>query len=73
METTLPIDGRSSSFTVEERKMFKKTVKDLGTMTNASRELKMSKNTIERIMLVGSGHPDTIQSIRKYWEAKNVA
>lgn len=72
-ETEIPKDGRREELTTEERKEFKKLVKSFPTRQAAVKALGMNKNTIERVMLVGSGHPDTIDTIRKQLEARKVA
>lgn len=61
---------RSVKLTKEEFTEFKKWVKAFDVKVQASEELGITRQAVDRIMLTGSASPETIQKIREVLNAQ---
>ena len=65
METTISRKRKSESLTPEEWKAFKKYVDSFPTKTDCMEALNVTMPTLDRIILKGTGRPDSIKKIRE--------
>lgn len=56
---------KSEKLTKQEHRAFINWVKGQETKIDAAATLGVARQTLDRLYIIGSGHPDTIQSIRK--------
>lgn len=65
METAINRKRRSEALTPEEYSKFKKYVKSFSTKTDCMAALNTTMPTLDRIVLKGTGRPDSIAKIRE--------
>lgn len=70
MKTSTVRKRKSEAFTPEEYKMFKQYVKSFSTKLDCMAALQITMPTLDRIMLKGTGRPDTIEKIRVAMQSK---
>lgn len=56
---------KSVKMTADEKRLFKKWVDKQETKLDAAEELGVAPNTLDRILLAGSGKPSTIEKVRE--------
>lgn len=62
---TITRKRKSEKLTAEERKALKQYRKGFDTEVDCAVEIGIDRLVLNRVMLVGSGSPDTIEKIRK--------
>lgn len=61
---TITKGRRSVKLTTEEKRSFRKWVEKQVTKLDAAEIIGIAPNTLDRILLAGSGKPDTIAKVR---------
>jgi hypothetical protein len=60
-----PRKRKSEQMTPEERRAFRKWVGEQPTKIDAAAALPVSIGTLDRLLILGSGSPETIQKVRE--------